>query len=343
MMSTYDTKAENADETDAAIHPASISCWVVTEGHAGTENQCLGVCEALGITPDIKRIMLREPWKTLSPAFRLGRAWAVSSKGDALKPPFPDLVIAAGRKAVIAALHIKKASKGQTMVVFLQDPLISPKYFDLVCVPFHDSLRGANVLVTEGAPNRVFYDNIKDTPTPYDKVMQALPSPRVSVFIGGNSKRHTLPDRHADELCRMLKRMQDDYGAGLMISASRRTPASVHAILEEHFTDTRDTFYWNGEGDNPYQAMFKFADAFIITEDSISMLSEAATTGQPVYRAHMKGQAGKFESFFTYMEERNTIRPFTGTLDQWSYRPLKDAELIANVIRSELAARKTNR
>ena len=45
----------------------NISTWIVTEGLTGTENQCLGVAEALGVSPQIKRIKLNQPWKALSP------------------------------------------------------------------------------------------------------------------------------------------------------------------------------------------------------------------------------------------------------------------------------------
>ena len=51
------------------------TCWIVTEdGLTGTENQCRGVAAALGISPDIKRIGLRQPWRMLSPWLGLERA-----------------------------------------------------------------------------------------------------------------------------------------------------------------------------------------------------------------------------------------------------------------------------
>lgn len=332
-------------QTEKTENPSTItknapSCWIVTEGIVGTENQALGVCQALGITPEVKRIKLKEPWNSFSPGFRFLRSLAFSTKGDNLKPPYPDLLIAAGRKAVIAALHIKKASKGKTMTVFLQDPLIDSKYFDLVCVPFHDKLRGHNVLVTEGAPNRITPNSFKSIKTYYDNTFQALPSPRIAVFFGGKSKRHNISEKTAKKICQSILRAQNDYGAGLMVSASRRTPSAIKDILKEFFSHQRDCFYWDGNGENPYTAMFKFADTFLITEDSISMLSEAASTGKPVYRLPVDGDAGKFNNFYTYMEERDAIRPFDGSIDQWRYRPLNDAQLIAQIIKSELATRR---
>ena len=42
-------------------------------------------------------------------------------------------------------------------------------------------------------------------------------------------------------------------------------------------------FIWDGAGKNPYFAMLGWADAILVTADSVSMLSDACTTGKPVY------------------------------------------------------------
>jgi hypothetical protein len=100
------------------------SCWIVTEGLAGTENQCLGIADAMGLCPEVKRIRLRTPWKQLSPY--LGFETAFSFKGDSLAGPYPDLVLASGRKAIAAARYIKKQSAGKSYIVFVQDPRVKP-------------------------------------------------------------------------------------------------------------------------------------------------------------------------------------------------------------------------
>ena len=45
-----------------------LKTWILTEkGLTGTQNQCLGVAEAAGLSPEIKEIALKPPWKQLSP------------------------------------------------------------------------------------------------------------------------------------------------------------------------------------------------------------------------------------------------------------------------------------
>src|ERR1700722_2781418 len=112
--------------------PNQISCWVVTDGKAGMENQCLGLAEALGVAPTVKRVKLRAPWRQLSPFLRLGLPFAHSSAGDRIAPPWPDLLIATGRHSVPASLYTRRASGGKTFTVQLQNPVIDPSRFDLV-------------------------------------------------------------------------------------------------------------------------------------------------------------------------------------------------------------------
>ncbi len=330
----------NATSSDVtAVTNAKPSCWVVTEGMAGTENQCLGICDALGITPDIKRIALRQPWRSFSPALRILPSLALSGKSDRLDAPYPDLVLASGRKSVIAALHIQRASHGKTMIVMVQDPAIAPHYFDMVVVPYHDPLRGPNVLVTEGAPNRVTPERLRQSRDLYHHRIDHLPPHRVAVLIGGDSKRHAMTEDAVTTLANGLKKMQSAHRAGLMVTVSRRTPPKYAQVLKDALMNT-DTFFWDGTGENPYFSFLHHADVIMVTEDSVSMLSEAATTGKPVYRLPMAGDAGKLARFYAYMEEIHAIRPFDGGLDHWTYRAPNDALMVATIIQKELESRR---
>ena len=150
-----------------------ITCWVVTDGKAGMENQCLGLAEALGLAPAIMRVKLRSPWRELSPFLRHGLRYAFSRAGNNFGPPWPDLLIATGRASIPASLYVRRASRKDglpspkrssgfaqagargTLVVQLQNPVIDPAYFDLVVVPRHDGLTGPNVMTTRGALHRV--------------------------------------------------------------------------------------------------------------------------------------------------------------------------------------------
>lgn len=307
------------------------SCWIITEdGLTGTENQCRGVAAALGVDPVIKRIRLRQPWKTLSPW--LGCETAATFAGDPLTAPFPALVIASGRKSIAAARYIKKQSP-QTKLVQIQDPRAAHNLFDLIAVPHHDPARGPNILVTHAAPNMITPEKLAAAHAQFAPLLAPLPAPRVAVLIGGNSKAHKLTPARMHTLCAQLKTLQS-HGYSLMITASRRTGPAQQKILRAALPDA---LIWDGSkkangGDNPYHGFLAWADYILVTADSVSMIAEAATTGKPVYIIPLDGGSKRFDRFYDHLQRYGAIRPFEGTLAPAHYEPLNDAATIANSI-----------
>lgn len=302
-------------------------CWIVTEGLAGTENQCLGVAEALGVIPKIKRVALRWPWRLFSPFLRLEQSWSFIPP---LKGPWPDLLIASGRKSIAAARYIKRASGGRTFTVQIQDPRIASKNFDLVAVPNHDSLRGKNVIVTDAAPNRITPEKLEAARAQFVQ-LENLPAPRVAVLIGGNSKDYTLSESRAAALAKDLLKLN----AGLMITTSRRTGKENEEALRR-VLNGKHIFFWDGQGENPYLAMLAWADFILVTEDSASMISDAASTGKPVYRLQLDGKSRRLSKLHCHLENKGILRVFDGKLEKYSYTRLNDAGKIAAAIKTRL-------
>jgi mitochondrial fission protein ELM1 len=312
-----------------------MNTWVLVErGLTGTENQCLGVCDALGVTPVIRHFTLKQPWKSVSPYVNLGIKHGYD--GDDLRAPWPDLVIAGGRKAAGLALWIKKASRGKTFVVCLQDPRVGRRAFDLIAVPAHDPARGKNVVVTTAAPNRITSERLALARAKWENSFASLPRPRVAVLIGGNSKAYNFSSVIAGGLGESLKKLATD-GAGLMVTASRRTGPDNLAILNGWLKDT-GAYIWDGKGDNPYEGFLALADVILVTADSVSMTSEAASTGKPVYRIDLQGGARRLNKFHAGLELAGISRPFLGSIDRWSYNALRDADIVAAAIRERMKA-----
>lgn len=305
------------------------SCWIIVEKDLiGTENQCVGVAEALNISYEIKHIALRQPWKTLSPYLGFEQSWSFI---PALSGPWPDIIIAGGRKAIAAARYIKKQSGGKTFTVLLQNPRIKSKAFDLIAAPAHDEVRGENVISTIGAPNRMTQDKLAAAKIKFG-AFESIPSPRVAVLIGGNSKTHKLTKPIMKKLIHDLKNLN----CGLMMTASRRTGAENLDMLKHAHVG----FLWDGTGENPYMGMLAWADYILVTADSVSMLSDAGTTGKPVYIIALEGGSSRFQSFYDLLQQNKIARPFEGQLESWSYEPLRDSEVVAHKIHQMLSPRK---
>ncbi len=312
-------------------------CWIVTEQHlAGTENQCRGVAEALGVDSVIKYIGLQQPWKTLSPW--LGFEHKTMFTGDRLDPPWPDLLIAGGRKAIAAVRYIKQQCRSKTFTVFLQNPRVSLKNFDLVAAPAHDNLRGPNVVVTQATPNRVTPARLAEARAEFSN-LGALPSPRVAVLIGGDSKTHRLTPGIMAAMTAQLEIFANKEFS-LMITASRRTGEDNLALLKD--TLGSKAYIWDRATPNPYYGLLAWADYIIVTADSASMISEAATTGKPVYMMPLEGGSARFDRLHNALLEKKIIRVFEGKLLPYNYTALNDAALVAGEIRKRMGLRIKN-
>jgi uncharacterized protein len=307
-----------------------VSTWIVTEGLKGTENQCLGVAEALGVDPIVKRIQLNEPWKTLSPYLGFERSRTFSEAGDAIDPPWPDLLIASGRKSIAAARYIKKSSGGRCFTVQIQDPRIGREDFDLLVVPEHDPARGRNILVTSATPNRITSARLDEARAEFLQ-FAALPAPRVAVLIGGTAGKQVLTSDMMRRLASQLRAL-DQSGHGLMVTTSRRTGVGNTAILKAELRDTR-AYIWDEKSANPYFGLLAWADAVIVTSESMSMISEAATAGKPVYIVTLGGGKARHLKMQQNLRLRGAIRDFDGRIEKWQYPPLNDAEAVAEEIR----------
>ena len=120
-----------------------------------------------------------------------------------------------------------------------------------------------------------------------------------------------------------------------MVTASRRTGAENAAIISESLRH-ENIYVWDGQGANPYFAFLGTADYIIVTADSVSMISEAATTGKPVYMLPLDGGTARVNKFHNHLLENGIIRKFDGTLETYSYKPIRDAELVAWEIKSRI-------
>uniref|UniRef100_A0A1J3DTN6 Mitochondrial fission protein ELM1 n=1 Tax=Noccaea caerulescens TaxID=107243 RepID=A0A1J3DTN6_NOCCA len=128
----------------------------------------------------------------------------------------------------------------------------------------------------------------------------------------------------------------------LRISFSRRTPKKVAEIIAGELSSNSKVYIWDGKDPNPHLGHLALADAFIITADSISMLSEACTTGKPVYVVGAERCTWKFSEFQKTLHERGAVRPLTGKenmFEKWSYSPLNDNAEAAKRVIQDLAER----
>ncbi|MDA0229108.1 MAG: mitochondrial fission ELM1 family protein [Proteobacteria bacterium] len=323
----------------AAVANEGLSCWVLSEGMAGTENQCLALAAALGLKPEIKRAAAKKPWLWLGAAMAALPPWLLAQGHYSLAPPWPDLVIASGRKCAGLALAIQRASRGRTFTVFVQNPRLGLARFDLIVVPRHDGIVGANIFTTRGALSRVNAVALNAAAAEFAPAFADLPRPLVACLIGGASRRHRFTSADGRALGEALAKLSAETGGGLLITPSRRTPAPSFAALEVAL-DGAPAYIWRGKGANPYLGFLAVANAVLVTGDSVSMVSDACASGKPVHIFPVAGRrSARFSRFFAALEAEDAVRPFTGSVESRDYEPLNDCTLAADEIHRRLETR----
>ncbi len=207
---------------------------------------------------------------------------------------------------------------------------------DLIVVPEHDRLRGANIFAAVTPANRLTASVLTAERAAPDARIAGLPRPRVALVLGGNSQHHRFEKHDVDALATIALKIAQS-GRGLMVTPSRRTPpilieAIVAALGQLPHALKRNVFLWMGEEPNPYAAILANADAIIVTGDSVNMVGEATATGAPVHVFEPSGGHAKISVYLERLQSLGAIRRWRGELEDWRYPPINATPLIAQEI-----------
>ena len=309
-------------------------CWVLSDGTIGMEKQSLALAGGLGLPVELKRVRVKQPWRSLTAKLWCMPMWAIAASSAPLDAPYPAALISTGGRVVPIAAALRRASGLRTRTVQIQNPRYRLDAFDLVIAPRHDRLQGGNVVETHGSLHGITPAVLADARQRFAPLVAAMERPIVSVLLGGNSRRHRFTMAAAERLGAGLAKLANQ-GVGLLLTASRRTPADVVGVMQRHLSSSA-YYLWDGTGENPYLGLLGLADALVVTNDSVNMLSEAAATGKPVHVFDLEGGSARFDRFLQHMRELGITRPFAGQLEQWSYTPPDDTERAIAAVRELL-------
>jgi uncharacterized protein len=321
---TVDARIRDISAASPSCGAARITAplaWVLHDGKAGMRSQAMGLAEATGFTLIEKPLEIRRPWNALPPQLWPRSRRVVAQGHTLLGPPWPQVVIGCGRNTVVPALAIRHASGGRTILAQIQDPRLGRSQFDLLVVPEHDRLRGQQVFVSRGAMHRVTPKRLRDESARFPSLL-LMPRPILAVLLGGSNKAYRMTMPRLAAIAEAIAQVLRQSGGSALVTPSRRTGEEGIRLIEQRLAGLPAQI-WEATGDNPYFAYLALADAFLVTADSVSMISEAAATGKPVHILDLDGGNAKFTRFHQLMQRAGITRSFAGRIEAWSY-PIPD-------------------
>jgi len=314
-----------------------IECLILLIGIKGIDNQSIALAKNLGF--EFKKIKIEiNPFLGTFPFFgqifnNLGNNLKLIKKYNF------KYLITTGKKLSGVSVALKKIYGERIINIHLQKPNFYSKYFDILVTPEHDDFyRKNNIIKIIGSLVPFNEIEIKKKNPLIEKKFKYFKSPNVLVLLGGKSKRFTPTNTDYSKLLLDIKYAAKKISANVIICQSRRTPENILYMTEQIFSDFTNHFYISKKDEpNIYPSIIKICDYIVVTNDSVNMISETASTTKSLFLGYLNKEKSKLKSFHEKLLKNNNIKIFEKSFYNFKKIPLdnqkklnKDFKLILN-------------
>jgi len=258
--------------------------WLLMGRKAGDNTQVLALAEALGWPFEIKKFVYRKYELIANLVFGATLSGVVGEASSSLGPPWPDLVISAGRRNEPVARWIQRQADSSVRLVHIGRPWAALQRFDLiVTTPQYQLPDRPNVVRNMLPLHRVTDARLASESRKWTPRFAHLPRPWIAVLLGGDSGPFVFTPEKGARLGRQINQMAKDTGGAVLVSDSARTPEAALDAFQSELDVPALVYRWQAtDGENPYFAYLAVADTIVVTGESMSMLTEACATRKPL-------------------------------------------------------------
>jgi uncharacterized protein len=254
--------------------------WVLQGLRTGDNTQAMDL--ALALNGHVIRKPLQFNPMHAVPNWMVGqRIFHVTAQSRALLcAPWPDLVVATGRRTAPVSLWIKEQSGGRTKIVQLGRPRLPLSRFDLVLTTPQYGLaaeRNVEMLSLPFVRPKIVAQAER---IHFSEAWKHLPRPHILAVIGGGKFPLRMTSRDLAEYGKLLGNFaRSQNGSVILLDSPRSPPEAVSIVAQElsvpHWVPER------GADSKPYQPALALCDLMVVTSDSVMMMSEMLLTGKP--------------------------------------------------------------
>lgn len=256
--------------------------WVIGGHRPGDEAQLYALAEELRLPFETRKLAYN--WRYWLGGKYMGASLS-SLKRDlrerTLAPPWPDLIILAGKRTVPIARWIKQQNGGRTRLVLIGHPRVSPDHFDLIFT--------TRQYLTPTAPSvrlhPVAMSRYREPPKPSEEEqgwLESLPRPRSLLMLGGATRHWRMRPKFIAGIAARLAQRAHKAGGSLIVVRSKRTSEEAIDAVEWQLEGSAGEWRTVRSDFPRFPVLLSDADLLFPTADSISMISESVITGKPV-------------------------------------------------------------
>lgn len=300
-----DGGAVQAFQARRVASPGAPRVWALVGESEALDAQVLRLAEATGWPYEIKRLAFNERARLPNALHGATLATLDRERSNRLEAPWPDLVIAGGRRAVPVARWIHAQAGGAARLVQIGRPGASFDLFDLVValpeqrLPIRD-----NVLHVTAPLAGLDPAAMERASAAWRERLADLPRPWTAVLVGARWP-YLLTVAKAREIGRRLAETAGPAGGSLLIAAAAgASEAAVAALAEAAGRPHRVARAQPGRPDDPRAAFVDLADRLVVSGDDADTLAAACLTGKPVGLVELP----------TWQDRLVVIRPLLGLL-----------------------------
>jgi len=231
-----------------------------------------------------------------------------------------DIVISCGASVLPLNYILKRECLAKNVVIMKPSFPFSLFQADLNLVPEHDQVKETEKVVsTRVAPSLICMEVLKSEGETLRKSLNLNHQYVVSVFLGGKTKAYDFNQKLFDEFLTGLDQVMEKKSFELLITTSRRTGSEFEQQLKKKFSNhKRVPLLVIANENNPegiVTRMMGASDVLVISEDSISMISEGVTSGKSVIvlRLGKSMLARKHYRFQKFLEDQGVLRIATSS------------------------------
>ncbi|MBU4343345.1 MAG: mitochondrial fission ELM1 family protein [Candidatus Omnitrophica bacterium] len=236
---------------------------------------------------------------------------------EKIRNTYADMIISCGASTAAANIFMKYENNAKGVVI-MKPGLGRSRKFDIVILPRHDVKHSrpglnlaycagrGNMLITEAAPNKILPSAFSFQPS----------AKGIGLLIGGNAKNFELTKEAIEKVIDGVLKIANEMDCDIFVTTSRRTSPEIDSYLKDKLSNnTRCKLLVIANEKNPEGTVAKILDSsevVIVSPESISMISEAASSGRHVLVFKVKSERckvkDKYQKSITGLEEQGYIK-----------------------------------